>query len=470
MRWKFLTLVSAAGGDADSYVKRRAWLWSLYASACAVLLALAATSAAAQKTAHDPGPREGVSAGSPVAGLTPAQQAFFSAGLVAFRQIASVTGSLPGTRKGLGPGFNALSCAQCHSQPAIGGSSPAVNPQIGAAIAKGATNQIPTFVTARGPVRVARFPYAEDMVHSDGSSYALFTIAGRNDAAGCKLAQPNFQQAADKNNLIFRIPSPAFGGGFIESIPDTTIMANMNSDLATKRGLGIAGHPNLSPNDASITRFGWKAQNKSLEMAAAEADNLEIGVSNELFPNELVRTPGCQINPTPEDATTFSADGTPIVSDVIRFAGFVRLLDQSKPAPSTLSTVHGRQIFAQIGCALCHTPALMTGPANVAALSNLQAKLFSDLLLHHMGPKLADNISQGAAQGDEFRTAPLWGVGQRLFFLHDGRTADLLDAIENHSSRKDDRYPDSEANAVIGDFKKLAEPDKQDLLNFLRSL
>jgi CxxC motif-containing protein (DUF1111 family) len=106
----------------------------------------------------------------------------------------------------------------------------------------------------------------------------------------------------------------------------------------------------------------------------------------------------------------------------------------------------------------------------VAALSNVQANLFSDLLLHHMGLGLADNVSQGIAHGDEFRTAPLWGLGQRIFFLHDGRTADLLQAIENHSSRGDHQYPDSEANAVIDAFRKLPEPEKQDLLNFLRSL
>lgn len=425
----------------------------------------------AQKIAGDPGVREGrAGAGSAIEGLTAAQRSFFSAGLMNFRQLVSVTGSVPNTRKGLGPTFNAQSCAQCHSEPAIGGSSPAVNPQIGAAIAQGAANHIPFFIGARGPVRVARFPYAPDMLQLDGSVHNLFTITGRDDAPGCKIAQPNFQQAAERGNLIFRTPTPVFGGGLIESIPDSAILANMSSNAASKRSLGIAGRPNISPNDTTITRFGWKAQNKSLEIFAGEADNLEIGVTNELFPNKLDGTPGCQFNSTPEDSTNFSLDGTVLPSDIVRFASFMRFLDQPRPAPSTPSTVHGEQVFVQIGCALCHTPSLTTGQSTVTALSNIQVNLFSDLLLHHMGPRLADNVAQGSAGGDEFRTAPLWGLGQRIFFLHDGRTSDLVQAIENHSSTGDRRYSSSESDDVIANFRKLSEQDKQDLLNFLRSL
>ena len=100
----------------------------------------------------------------------------------------------------------------------------------------------------------------------------------------------------------------------------------------------------------------------------------------------------------------------------------------------------------------------------------MTANLFSDLLLHHMGPDLADNVSQGQAQGDEFRTAPLWGLGQRIFFLHDGRTKNLVKTITDHASDGDRHYQDSEANGVVRTFKKLSDQDQQDLLNFLRSL
>src|ERR1019366_10665920 len=129
------------------------------------------------------------------------------------------------------------------------------------------------------------------------------------------------------------------------------------------------------------------------------------------------------------------------------------------------SIQNGRNLFLNIAkCSVCHTPSMTTGTSYVAALSNVQANLFSDLLVHDMGSGLADGVSQGGAGPDEFRTAPLWGLGQRLFFLHDGRTPDLLVAIQEH------RGVESEANGVIRQFDRLSESDKQDLLNFLRSL
>jgi CxxC motif-containing protein (DUF1111 family) len=99
-----------------------------------------------------------------------------------------------------------------------------------------------------------------------------------------------------------------------------------------------------------------------------------------------------------------------------------------------------------------------------AALSNQTVNLWSDLLVHHMGRDLADGITQGSAGPDEFRTAPLWGVGQRFFFLHDGRTSNLVEAIEAHKSK------DSEATKIIDRFNKLHAREQQDIINFLRSL
>jgi CxxC motif-containing protein (DUF1111 family) len=436
-----------------------------------------------QSGASDPGPRVGpAAAGNAIAGLTPNQQAFFSAGLVTFSEVESVKGTVSGTGLGLGPRFNAESCAQCHAQPAIGGSSPATNPQVAVATDQGATNQIPSFITSTGPVREARFPYTSDLRHPDGGVHDLFTISGRGDAAGCTIAQPNFQQAADSNNLIFRIPTPTFGSGLIESIPESVILEQVNSQSDQKHRMGIGGRPNTnqgssisgspntSGNDGTITRFGWKAQNKSVEIFAGEAYNVEMGVTNELFPNERDETPGCVFNSTPEDTTNFDLSGTALPSDIIRFATFMRFLDQPQPGPSSASTQNGAKVFQQIGCSLCHNPSFTTGQSTFAALGNIQANLYSDLLLHHMGPSLADDIVQGQAQGDEFRTAPLWGLGQRLFFLHDGRTKNLVNAILYHSSNGNRQYQDSEANGVVKAYQKLSVQDQQDLLNFLRSL
>ena len=436
-----------------------------------------------QSAARDPGPRVGpAAAGAAIAGLTPNQQAFFSAGLVTFSEVESVKGTVSGTGLGLGPRFNAESCAQCHAQPAIGGSSPATNPQVAVATDQGATNQIPSFITSTGPVREARFPYTSDLRHPDGGVHDLFTISGRGDASGCNIAQPNFQQAADSNNLIFRIPTPTFGSGLIESILESAILAQVNSQSDQKHRMGIGGRPNTnqgssisgspntSGNDGTITRFGWKAQNKSIEIFSGEAYNVEMGVTNELFPNERDETPGCVFNSTPEDVTNFDLSGPALPSDIVRFASFMRFLDQPQPGPSTSSTQNGAKVFQQIGCSLCHNPSFTTGQSSFAALSNIQANLYSDLLLHHIGPSLADDIVQGQAQGDEFRTAPLWGLGQRLFFLHDGRTKNLINAILYHSSNGNRQYPDSEANGVVKAYQKLSEQDQQDLLNFLRSL
>jgi CxxC motif-containing protein (DUF1111 family) len=130
----------------------------------------------------------------------------------------------------------------------------------------------------------------------------------------------------------------------------------------------------------------------------------------------------------------------------------------------TPSTQQGQSVFEQVGCALCHSESLQAGPSMFTGMSNVVYHPFSDFALHHMGGGLADGVSQGVAGSDEFRTAPLWGVGQRLFFLHDGRTSDLLQAIQQH------RSPGSEANGVVRRFNQLSSADQQALLNFLRSL
>jgi CxxC motif-containing protein (DUF1111 family) len=433
--------------------------------------------------AHDPGVRTGpAGAGTPFASLTVDELAYFQDGLDRFNEVDSVAGTGPNEPgKGLGPGYNSTSCGSCHAQPAAGGSSPTVNPQIAAATDYGARNSIPSFITANGPVREVRFPFLvnpNDTLSStpDGGVHDLFTIAGRPDAPNCNMPQPNFAQMRQLNNVIFRIPTPVFGAGLIENIPDATIIGNMNANSFLKQSLGISGHPNTSGNDGTITRFGWKAQNKSLEIFSGEAYNVEMGVTNELFPQERQAPGSCMTNASPEDSTNFPASGAAIMSDVAGFSNFMRFLAPPAPSgqgisgnPSSQSIANGQTLFSQIHCNMCHTPALQTSTSSLTSgLNNQTVPLYSDLLVHNMGSGLADNVSQGAAGPDEFRTAPLWGLGQRLFFLHDGRATPfnggLLTAIQAHSGQG------SEANTVIGLFQRLTESQKQDLLNFLRSL
>jgi CxxC motif-containing protein (DUF1111 family) len=318
--------------------------------------------------------------------------------------------------------------------------------------------------------------------------HALFTITGRTGAAGCFLEQPDFAAEAANKNLIFRIPTPLFGSGLMEQIPDSVLVANQAANSAAKKALGIRGRPNRvkagraisgetnnNGNDGTIARFGWKAQNESLLLFSGEAYNVEMGITNELFQQEREQDPACQFASFPNDVTDTEATETPEgLSAIEKFAFFQRFLAAPTPSPDTpggtSSINNGRALFERVGCALCHTPTLMTGNSTVAALRNQPVNLFSDILLHNMGPGLADDILQGQALGDEFRTAPLWGLGQRIHFLHDGRTDDLLVAIQEHRSNGNRKFGPSEANAVIGNFNRLRENDKQDVLNFLRSL
>jgi CxxC motif-containing protein (DUF1111 family) len=420
------------------------------------------TASSVDPVASDPGLRFGTpDAGDPIAGLSAAELAFFQVGKDEFGQVESIN-------EGLGPRMNLDACAGCHAQPAVGGTSPFANPQVAFANANGATNRIPPFIRADGPVREARFVRHPDGTR-DGGVHALFTLAGRVDAPGCALEQPDFDGELARGNVIFRIPTPVFGAGLIEQIPDKVIRANQASNAILKGVLGISGRTNHNGNDGTIARFGWKAQNKSLLLFSGEAYNVEMGITNELFQTERDETASCQFARGPNNLTKVDA-ATPqeALSAIERFAFFQRFLAAPTPSPDTpggaTSIAKGRSLFASVGCALCHTPALHTGPSSVAALRRQQVNLFSDLLLHDMGVGLADGVSQGQAGPREFRTAPLWGLGKRIFFLHDGRTSDLAVAIQTHRSFG------SEANAVVGNFNYLTGSQRQDILNFLRSL
>lgn len=283
--------------------------------------------------AKDPGVRGGApGAGGGLAGMSSDYENFFTAALARFQEVDSVSGSITNeTGVGLGPRFNATSCSGCHAYPSVGGSSPAANPQIAMATADGATNKIPSFITSNGPVREARF-INNSNGSPDGGVHDLFVITGRSDASGCNIAQPDFESALEQHNVIFRVPTPLFGAGMVESITDTAILTNAANPQ--KSAFGISGQVNRSGNDGTVTRFGWKAQNKSLNIFAGEAYNVEMGITNELFPNErgyppTPLPPSCLINPTPEDATNFdSTTSEGALSDVVAFADFMRFLDQ----------------------------------------------------------------------------------------------------------------------------------------------
>jgi CxxC motif-containing protein (DUF1111 family) len=171
----------------------------------------------------------------------------------------------------------------------------------------------------------------------------------------------------------------------------------------------------------------------------------------------------------------------------------MRLSAPPTPTTSTPSELNGQKLFSSVGCVLCHSNSLKTADSSFTGMGGVTYSPLSDFALHHMGSNLADGVNQGAAGPDEFRTAPLWGVGQRLFFMHDGRTNDLLQAIQAHFSPgnvcvttadyqqflsngknfqpfSESRTCGSEANGVIRLFNSLSLSQKQDILNYLRSL
>jgi CxxC motif-containing protein (DUF1111 family) len=400
---------------------------------------------------------------------------------------------------GLGTIHNADNCLECHAQPTLGGSGGfiaankgdvAQNPQFGLVPHRfGRKNVVPVFETQFGPIREVRFINNPDGT-PDGGVHALWTITGDIEdpfLANCKVAQPDFNAAIAANNISFRIPLQIFGLGLIESIEDLEIMAQHDATAVRRGNLGIGGIANRSGNDGTISRFGWKAQNKSLAIFAGEAYNVEMGVTNDVFPQARNEDHNCAQNkPEPNDINRVDLDdaqnhafNNPLheLPDWQMFMITMRFTDGPQPAANpSESAVKGRQIFSTIGCDLCHTPTMKTGgtsgsdvqsiagPFNSPILVDRPVNLFSDLLVHHMGAGLSDGITQGAAGPDQFRTTPLWGVGQRIFFLHDGRTNNLLQAIEAHAS------VGSEANGVITNFNNLNKTDKQAILDFLRSL
>jgi len=414
---------------------------------------------------------------------------FFNDGLARFGEVDAVA-------NGLGPRFNANSCAACHAQPAIGGSGLASNPQASFTSNGVAPNdKTPYFVSASGPTVEARFPFffnsngTANLNNPNGGVEDLFTVSGRSDAGTCSLPQPSFDAARAANNIIFRIPTPTFGAGLIENLDDSTLLNNRAKNL--KNSFGISGSFNHNGNDGTISRFGWKAQNKSLHIFTGEAYNVEMGVSNLLFTQDRplpgedgnggsssTGLPSNCLNLSgkgyPEDVSNPGTSGPATLDDASAFSNFMRLL---APAPtgsvvlngnvvSSTSIANGAALFSSIGCATCHNPTLgTTQKSNITgSLSNAPVNAYSDFEVHHMGTLLTDNVAQGGAGGDQFRTAPLWGLGQRIFLLHDGRTTNLVTAIEDHASSG------SEAFTVEENFDALSPSQQQDLLNFLRSL
>jgi CxxC motif-containing protein (DUF1111 family) len=360
---------------------------------------------------------------NPLPGLTPAQLMDFNAGLDEFTEDETI-------EDGLGPVFNGKSCAECHTVPSVGGSEPNV----------GVARE-----TRISRIFNGHFDPLDGSVSVDRGGQLLQQRA--ISLPGCNLkgevVPPEATIVSLRNSL------PLFGAGLIEAIPEGTILQNASLNR---------GRPNrvLNPDTGAteLGRFGWKAQVATLHQFSGDAYLNEMGITNPTFRQEN-RPQGQMLPPGCDTVAELEDDG----SGVTAFTNFMRFLAPAPRGPITPQVQRGEEVFTQIGCASCHVPTMMTGPNSVAALSNKPVNLFSDLLLHDIGT--GDGIEQGQATGNEFRTAPLWGLSRRDRFMHDAKSAKVEDAIRRHSA---------EAQNALNGFVGLPQSDQDALLAFLGSL
>jgi CxxC motif-containing protein (DUF1111 family) len=363
--------------------------------------------------------------GTPLAGITPVEFEEFRLGLEDFLEVEA-------SEEGLGPAFNGTSCAVCHNIPTIGGAG--------------------TMAELRAGRRNANGEF-ETLNASGDTLFHMFSVPGH----GCQPVLP-----IDANVFARRVPIPLFGAGLVEAIPDETLIAL--EDPFDRNGDSVSGRAALVVDVESgrrrVGRFGWKAQHATLITFGADAYRNEMGITNDLFPQEsaFAVTPEqmrlCDPFSDPEDIR----DPRSQRRGIDNFASFMRFLAPVERGDMNDQARAGEQIFAAIGCTACHIPALETGPSSNPLFHRKRVALFSDLLLHDVGT--GDGIKQGAAEANEIRTPALWGLRLRRPLLHDG-TATVEEAIGRHAR---------EAELARSGFERLSEIDRAALLAFLRSL
>ena len=369
------------------------------------------------------------SLGTALRGLDAAQRARFEAGRAVFATVFT-----PAT--GLGPLFNSVGCANCHEEPVVGGSGSNDPKEGGEDIEIHAT----AFHGAGAP--------CEDLAAVGGQVIQKQVTPALSDALGIT-AEPIPAAATDSGH---RTTPDLFGFGLLDAVPDAEILAR--ADPLDRNGDGISGRPNRTA-DGRLGRFGRKAQAATLREFNADAFVMEMGITNPL--NQTEQTVGglpfpAGIDPLPEpeiSAAQFDAADA-----------FVRFLAPPPHAPLDFTSALGSITFRKIGCASCHVPTLVTGANPVPALRFRFVSAYTDLLLHDMGPDLAD-ICLGQAQPSEFRTEPLMGLRFATVFLHDGRAATVSQAIELHAG---------EAVRARNRFLRLKPFERRALLRFLRTL
>jgi CxxC motif-containing protein (DUF1111 family) len=361
--------------------------------------------------------------GEPLAWVTPAERVRFEQGAQHFDvEFEEATG--------LGPLFNEASCAECHEDPARGGSGDEIEFHATAGNLDGSCNELTEW---GGPV------------FQQFSSLALQPLLAK-----LKVEKEPVPPSASAVGL--RTSAPLFGLGLVDAIPDQTILAL--SDPLDRNADGISGRANLT-SDGRVGRFGRKAALASLRAFNDGAFRDEMGITSAAVPTE--GTFGGYPMPSRADQV---ADPE-INEEVLNLTdAFVRLLAPVAPLALTREAKAGRNLFARINCTGCHVPSLRTGDNPVAALRYREVAAYSDLLLHDLGPDLADVCRPGASAA-EFRTQPLMGLRLLPHFMHDGRAHTVAEAIEAHGG---------EATVSRQQFTQLSNEDRAAIVAFLNSL
>jgi len=369
------------------------------------------------------------SLGTALRGLDAAQRARFEAGRAVFATVFT-----PET--GLGPLFNAVGCANCHEQPVVGGSG-SNDPEEGG-------EDIELHATAFHGAGAR----CDDLAAVGGQVIQKQLTPALSDVLGIT-AEPIPGAATDSGH---RTTPDVFGFGLLDAVPDAAILAR--ADPLDLNGDGISGRPNRTA-DGRLGRFGRKAQAATLREFNAEAFVMEMGITNPLVQTE--QTVGglplpTGVDPLPEPE--ISAEQLDAAD------AFVRFLAPPARVPLDFTSALGAIAFRKIGCTSCHVPALVTGANPVPALRFRVVSAYTDLLLHDMGPDLAD-ICLGQAEPSEFRTEPLMGLRFATAFLHDGRATTISQAIDLHAG---------EGQRARDRFLRLTPFEKRAVLRFLRTL
>jgi CxxC motif-containing protein (DUF1111 family) len=370
------------------------------------------------------GSRQAALPGSPLPGITAAEQEIFRLGLEDFTEVETA-------EDGLGPAFNGNSCAVCHSVPAIGGVS--------------------TMTEVRGGYRDE-----DGKFHAlnGGTLYHLFSTPPHR----CQVQIP-----PEANVIARRAPIPLFGAGLVEAIADETILALEDPD--DRDGDGIQGRAariiDVVAGRERIGRFGWKAQQATLLAFSGDAYRNEMGITNDLFPDEVAlgidaeRMKQCSPKRGIEDVRNRRTG----MRGIDNFENFMKFLAPIERGPIDAEVRTGEAIFQATGCAVCHVPVLTTGANRNPVFDRKPVALYSDLLLHDVGT--GDGIEQSAAGAGDIRTPALWGLRFRRPLLHDGSAATAEDAILRHGK---------EAAGVTEKYRRLPPGLQRQLLALLNSL